>query len=215
MRILLDGKPLENITAESVKEAIDVAANVTRDCGRMIVEVIVDGDKLNDEQIQDELAGSSPAEEVQFNTADSRELVSSAFQDSIDALAEADDFQREAAELIQADRAPEAMEKLNHAILIWQSVQKAVMLGIEIAGVDIGDEKNFEVSITGAIERLNIQLSTIKDGLNSDDPIGISDALMYDLPEVVQEWRSLLHELNERVAVEVKDNVNRIEFSDN
>lgn len=207
MRILLDGKPLENVTAESVKEAIDVAANITRERGRMIVEVIVDGKKLNEEQIEDELAGSSPAEEVQFNSADSRKLVSSAFQDSIDALAEADNFQREAAELIQADRTPEAMEKLNHAILIWQSVQKAVMIGVEIVTVDPGDEKNLEVSITGAIERLNRQLTTIKDGLNSDDPIGISDALLYDLPEVVQEWRSLLHELSERAAVEVKDNV--------
>ena len=215
MRILLDGKLLEDITAVSVKEAMDVAANVTRGRGRMIVEVIVDGEKLNDEQIQDELAGSSPAEEVQFNSADGRKLVSSAFQDSIAALAEVDNFQREAAELIQADRTPEAMEKLNHAILIWQSVQKAVMIGVEIAAVDPGVEKNLEDSITGAIERLNLQLTTIKDGLNSDDPIGISDALMYDMPEVVQEWRSLLHELCERVAVEVKDNVHRIEVSDN
>ena len=75
MRILLDGKLLKNFTAESVKEAIDVAANVTRDRGRMIVEVIVDGEKLNDEQIQDELAGSSPAEEVHFNSSDGRKLV--------------------------------------------------------------------------------------------------------------------------------------------
>ena len=107
------------------------------------------------------------------------------------------------------------MDKLNHSILIWQSVQKAVMIGVEIAAVDPGDEKNLEDSITGAIERLNLQLTTIKDGLNSDDPIGISDALMYDMPEVVQEWRSLLHELCERVAGEVKDNVHRIEVSDN
>ncbi len=215
MRILLDGNPLENITAVSVKEATDVAANVTRDRGRMIVEVIVDGEKLNEKQIQDELAGSSPADEVQFNSADSRKLVSSAFQDSIDALAEADNFQREAAELIQADRSSEAMEKLNQAIQIWQSVQKAVMIGVEIVTVDPGDEKHFEELITGAIERLNQQLSTIKEGLNSDDPIGISDALMYDMPEVVQEWRSLLHELSGRVAGEVKDNDQRIEISEN
>ena len=215
MRILLDGKPLENITAVSVKEAMNVASNVTRDQGRMIVEVIVDGEKLNEEQIQDELGGDSPAEEIQFKSADSRKLVSKAFQDSIDALAEADNFQREAAELIQADRSSEAMEKLNHAIQIWQSVQKAVMIGVEIVTVDPGDEKHFEDLITGAIERLNQQLSTIKEGLSSDDPIGISDALMYDLPEVVQEWRSLLHELSGRVVGEVKDNAQRIEISEN
>ena len=215
MRVLLDGKPLENITAVSVKEAMNIAANVTRDRGRMIVEVIVDGEKLNEEQIQDEFGGDSPAEEVQFNSADSRKLVSMAFQDSIEALAEADNFQREAAELIQADRSAEAMEKLNHAILIWQSVQKAVMIGVEIVTVDPGDEKHFEELIRGAIERLNQQLSTIIEGLNSDDPIGISDALMYDLPEVVQEWRSLLHELSGRVAGKVKDNAQRIEVTEN
>lgn len=201
MRILLDGHPLENITAESVKEAIDVAANVTRESGRMIVEVIVDGQKWNDEQIQVELEGSSIADEVRFNSADTRQLVSSAFQDSIDALAEADNYQRAAAELIQADKTPEAMEKLNDALLIWQSVQKAVMIGVEIADLDITDDNDLETSITGAIERLNQQLTTVKEGLKTDDPIGISDTLLYDLPEVVQEWRSLLHELSERVSV--------------
>ena len=203
MQVLLDGQTLEHCVAESVNEAIGNAADTAREKGRLIVEVVVDGTPWEESQIQDELAGSTmKAEIVSLTSRDPRQLVISVFEDSMEALLEADTLQQSAAELMQANQIPEAMEKLNEALEIWQSVQKGVLMGAQVAEIQLDNQQVFEDRVTGAIERLNTNFTIIRDGLQSDDPIGISDTLLYEMPEVIKDWRDLLNELRQHVSGE-------------
>lgn len=195
MRVLLDGEPLPAGPAGTVREALSAAAAATEKSGRMIVEVSVDGAVWDQQQIHAELSGASGAEEVRLTSCDARELVIAAYRDAATALGEADALQREAADLIQADRRAEAMDTLNRAIQIWQSVQRAVLMGLQAEAVPAPATPLLERRLTDAIERLNRQLTIIRDALQCDDPVGVSDTLLYELPDVVHEWRSLLHEL--------------------
>lgn len=194
MRVLLDGELLNDRSPATVCEALNAASGLTNKQGRMIIEVKVDGIVWDDRKIDAEMSNMTTAGEVNLQSCNALEMVSTTFRDAAEALKMADSLQREAAELIQGDRRDAAMEPLSEAIKIWQYVEKAVLLGLEYSG---GAKVNpgLEAEISDAIKHLNRHLTCIRDALQSDDPIGISDTLLYDLPEVVQQWRSMLHEM--------------------
>lgn len=206
MRILLDGEPISRTTAGTVGEAITAAADLAGQRGRMIIEVSVDGAAWSEHQIADELTGATAAEEVSLTSADAVAVVAAAYRDAAQALAEADGLQRDAADLLQADRRAESLELLNESLQIWQSVQQAVVMGLHAAPACLDDDSGLETRITGAVDRLNHHLTIIRDALQSGDPVGVSDTLLYDLPEVVQDWRALLHELETTVGHDNPEN---------
>ena len=63
MRVLIDNSPCA-VDADSVGEAVAAAASVAEKSGRMIVEVIVDGDHWTEAQITSASCASQSAEEV-------------------------------------------------------------------------------------------------------------------------------------------------------
>lgn len=194
MRILLDGELLNDRSPTSVCEALHEASGLMHKQGRIIIEVKVDGIVWDNRKIDQEMSNVTKAEEVYLQSANALDIVTTAYQEAAEALKMADSLQREAADLIQGDRRDAAMEPLSEAIKIWQSVERAVLLGLEYSKGEMANPK-LEAEISDAIKHLNLHLTCIRDALQSDDPIGISDTLLYDLPEVVQQWRSMLHEM--------------------
>jgi hypothetical protein len=198
MRITLDEHPCD-VHADSVEQAIAAAAALAETNGRMIVEVIVDGKALT-QLAGEELANT--AREIHLTSADPVELVCQTFTDAGEALRDADRLQQSAAELIQSDRIPAAMEKLGEAFAIWSSVQQAVTMGAEVIGFDLEAELPGlqTTSLNDAVEQLNTQLRVIEQALKTNDPVGLSDTLLYDLPQTVVVWRGLMESLRSRAA---------------
>ncbi len=193
MRIFLDDAACQDIHADSVAAAVQAAADIARQRGRTIVDVMVDGSKWSADRIDsDEAKAASGANEVRLVTADPLLLVCEAFADAADVLGEIDRLQQTAAELLQADRAGEAMERLGNALELWGSVHQAVTMGSAMASVDLQP-------LQPSVERLTIRLKAVRSALEQRDVVALADTLLYDLPEVVNEWRSLLHGLRERV----------------
>jgi hypothetical protein len=201
MRILLDGDPIEGSPATSVVDAIETAAARADANGRLIVEIRVDGVEVSDRlPAADE---SHDADEVCLVSADRRELVAEVCRDAAEALKEADRLQQDAAAHVQADRADEGMGDLSRALEIWGSVQQATGLAAEqsLMLCDPDDCAALQTRIRVAVKALNEHLSTIRNAIQLRDPSSISDTLLYDLPDVVQDWRALLFELNAGLGV--------------
>lgn len=203
MRVYLDDHPCD-VAAGSVSQAIAAVAEMVAAAGRMIVEVRVDGALVGAQALS--AADQSTPNEIQLTSANTLELVCDTLQDASDALDDADHLQRSAAEHLQADEVPQAMEKLESAIGIWMSVQRAVVLGSEMAGIDLIEApRQANQSIDNRpragtlIEDLTAQLRTMRSALESKDTVALSDTLLYDLPQVVQRWRGLLDDLGRRV----------------
>ncbi|UCD73862.1 MAG: hypothetical protein JSV91_08685 [Phycisphaerales bacterium] len=194
MRVFLDQQLCE-IEAGTVGEAVVAGAAAAEKQGRMVVEVTVDGSRWTDEQIAS--AGNSPlaAEEVRLQTAVPARLVAQVLKDAGAVLAEAESLQREAAEFIESDQRKEAMERLNEALTIWVNVQQAVAMSAEIMSWNLDAEEAGPTSPAAIIAGLNDQLRLIRNALEVEDPIGLSDSLRYDLPEVIGQWRQLLGDL--------------------
>ncbi len=201
MRVLFDEQP-DLVKAKSVSEAVRAGIALAEENGRMIVEVLVDGEPWSDEAMVEASGEAGRGEEVHIVTAEPTELVSQVFADAFDALPLAGERQREAGELLESGGQAEAMVKLGEALSIWQSVQQAVLMGAEVANIDLEQPTPGGLNPAVLIQQLSGKLELLRDALENEDPLGLSDTLMYDMPEIVEQWRMFLTELRQSVIGE-------------
>jgi hypothetical protein len=198
MRVLLDNELCE-IEADTVTAAVTQAATLAQQCGRLIVEVVVDGRTWNSEDLEGSARDAAAADEVRLTTADPVELVCQTLDDAGAALMDAERLQTSAAEQIQAGRIASGMTALNQAFGIWSSVQQAVTMGCELASVDLDqfriDSVNPEESARVIMHKLNNKLREVRDALANQDTVALSDALLYELPAAVRCWRELIDDV--------------------
>ncbi len=193
MKVLLDDMPCE-VKATTVGEALDAAAALAEQRGRLIVDVTVDGTRWTESDLTSPDCTTARAEIIRFTSAAPNELVRQTFADAADALIDADDLQRETAELLQADRRAASLDKLNDAISIWLQVQEAIVKGSQLVGLNL-DEVALPRPIGESIDILNQRLEAVHGALAGEDVISLADTLLYEFPEVVEEWRCILAEL--------------------
>jgi hypothetical protein len=200
MQILLDDIPC-HVQAQTVGEAIEGGAEVARDRGRLIVDVTVDGSHLSEADLTSAQQQTRTAGIVRLVSADPVELVRQTLSDAREALAEADGLQREAAELLQSDERTVAMDKLAEAISIWLCVQEAVTKGTQLIGIDLDAERpDGDQDIPDAIFRLKERLNALRRALQDRDEIGLADTLLYEFPQVIEQWQKLLGDLQRRLT---------------
>ena len=87
MRVFLDEQLCET-DADSVAAAIAGAASLAEKQGRMVVEVMVDGDHWTDEQIASASSSDACAEEVKLQSAVPGQLVCQVLHDAEAVLGE-------------------------------------------------------------------------------------------------------------------------------
>jgi hypothetical protein len=194
MHILVDDRPCEH-RATTVAEAIAEGVRIAQSQGRMVVDVYVDGEHWSEARLTSEAMNSAPVGEVRLHTAVAAELAGEVFQQAADAVQQTDLLQRDAAELIQAGKLPAAMEKLAQALSLWSQVQMAAATGSKAAGINLERVEVDGVAMNRVVTGLNDRLRQLHAALKDGDSVTLADTLMYDLPPVVTEWRSLLHEL--------------------
>lgn len=193
MRVLVDNLAVAGQPGcSNIREGLAAAAAAARTRNRLIVEVLVDGETWTDEQIAGP-QGARTARELSITTADPTDLVMQTLLDASEALLQADAKQQAAAEKIQAGELAQAMPMLNEAFSVWLNVQQAVSLGAEVAAIDL-------TVAEPAIDELNQRLRGVRDNLQAGDTAALADALLYDFPQAVLDWRRLLNDLRSRLA---------------
>ncbi len=190
MRVMLDDRVCP-VDADTVGEAVAAAASRAQESGRLVVEVVVDGEQWE----QPDPAALHPADRtaklVSITSADATELVSEALGEAADVLVEAGDLQKQAGELLQRGEDEPAMSKLADAVACWLSVQQAVSMSIDVMqsqDVPLPEESKLESSVS----ELGTHLEMVRDCLRHRDSLGLSDALLYDLPQAAERWSELL-----------------------
>ena len=198
MQVLLDSDPCE-MKAQTVGEAIAAAATLAQTRGRLIIDVIVDGLRWSEQQLDSAQQNDATAETIEFITAEPKELVLQTFEDAAEALTDADALQKEAAELLQADQSIICMDKLAEALSIWLTVQQAIVKGSQVVELQLDSISVKKVPITESIARLNENLQLLRSALQQDDQVAVADALLYEFPDIINEWRTILEHLQSLV----------------
>lgn len=194
MQVTIDQQPCD-VGADSVWAAIAEASAIAQSKGRLIVEVVLDGTPLTDEEVGALEEAQRAADTIELTTANVSALVAEVFAEADDALGQAESLQKEAAEHLQAGAQSEAMAKLGEAISIWQSAQRAFELGV--TALADGPKEMKTDSFEAAAARLRQQLDSVCESLRQRDMIALADALLYELPDCVAQWRTMLRTLRE------------------
>jgi hypothetical protein len=198
MRVYLDEKPCE-LDAPSVGDAIAACAAMAEDHGRFVVEIMVDGKQWTSEQLERANLTTATADEVRLITAQPADLVAQTFAEAATALDDARTLQDDAAALLQQDDQAAAMGKLGEAFTIWMSVQQAVVQGSQLVNLDLDQCSIEECSAQQVISELSTRLQSLRDQLTNRDHVGVADTLLYELPEVINQWQRMLEILQQHV----------------
>jgi hypothetical protein len=188
--------PLEG---ETLSEVLQSAKTRTDADGRLVVEIRIDDEPLSPEQIEQALEEPVAEREVHLVTAEAGELASSVLEQIEAALEDVKLKQERAGELLQQDEAGEAMQVLGEVISVWLQAQQAIAQSATLAGVELGslavDGRSFDELAADLVERLE----ELKSLIEANDTVSLGDVLQYEWPELTDRWKSLVHELRDRV----------------
>jgi hypothetical protein len=199
MDVYLDDRPLKPQTtlAAALRSGVDEAAR----SGRVIVEVMLDGEAMADSLLDDppeEPVGT----EVRLTSVEPRALVRVTLLDAAEALEKAAKDQGKSAELIQIGKIEEGMAPLSAALETWQVVREAVEKAAGLVHLPL-EEMEFPGGARGPdrllelIAGLTRKLEEVKRTLGVQDWSGLADVLAYDLTEEAQRWTAMLRALAE------------------
>lgn len=194
MQVILDEQSVE-LPGPSLGELLDAARKKLADGGRVVVEVAIDGNKLDEQQITDRQGEDVGRLDVRFTSADPKALAVETLEQVRARLGDAEEFQKEAADLLQRDQTQNALHKVGESIEAWLQVQQAVLhstvlLGIDLDQIVVHGEPAHALT-TQALERLQ----DVKAYLQANDTVALADALEYEWPETTAKWHTLIDEV--------------------
>ncbi|MBC02531.1 MAG: hypothetical protein CMJ34_04395 [Phycisphaerae bacterium] len=201
MRVLVDDQPCST-TATTIGEAVAAAADAAEKAGRLVIEVLVDGTSLSEEDLQETTRLAGSAEEVRLMTTTMNDLLRDTFVHAAEALSDAAEVQKEAAGFIQSGRQSEGMQSLLASLETWGGIRDAVVKGLALAGISPEEVVIEGIGLPDAIGRLQVRLGGLKEAMAANDVSATCDCLLYDLPESTSEWRTILSGLATRFSSE-------------
>lgn len=197
MQLTIDSKT-HAIDGDTVGDVLARAAAQAEATGRLIVEVTVDGSAWDEDALGSPERLAQPADHLEIVTEDRNELVGRTLRDAIAALDEVDRRQQVAAEAIQADRAAEGLPELAEALDLWLHVRHAAVVAAGTLEIDLDALRREDTEADAAFGDLERLLEQLLASIRVQDSAATTDTLLYEMPDVVQRWRSVLEGLARR-----------------
>ncbi len=194
MPVYLDDVAIEG-PVEDLNTALDLATGRLTPLGRLVVEVHLDGRELVGDELERHRHVPIDQSEVRLYSSDTRDLVGTVLDECREGLDQAAEAQARAADLLQQDHEERAMRQVAEAIETWLKIQQAVSGSIGLLRINLD-----QVSIEGQpaaeiVGQLAERLGQLRDLLSDRDVVGIADALAYEWPRSVDQWRRLIQHL--------------------
>ncbi len=199
MRVLLDDRPIE-IDPPSISGAIAAARAAVASDGRIVIEILADGQSIDHSILDNPPKDSGGLTELRFVTADPNAFVAVTLSDTHALLDEASQRHQEAADELMAGNREEAIDPLRGALESWAVVRDVIEKSSSLLAID---PRSIECdSGTGGsiIDGLTEKLTEIKRALGEQDDSALADVLAYDMPDQVERWRGLLGTLEKTAA---------------
>lgn len=195
MAVYVDDQPVE-LAGDSLGSVLSAATNHLASSGRIVVEVLVDGQNLvGDELVSRQSAGVEQAE-VRLYSADPRVLGGETLDQVRRLLGEARQAQQEAAELIMQDRQADAMQRVVAAVDGWRQAQDAILNTTRLVGINLDEQQFSGEPLSQKIKSLLDQIKELKSLIEGRDFVALADSLQYEWPETVKVWENMVDQLS-------------------
>jgi hypothetical protein len=198
MKVIMDGQTIDT-DAAGIAQAIEGARAKADELGRLVIEVLADG------QAAPELLDAMPEDtagvaELGITTAEKSLFLRETLLDARDALGRTRQDQQAASGHIDAGEVALAVGSLRGIVEGWQLVrsvvdQAATLAGVELASIRAGERRGDEI-----IRGLASDLITMRDAVSREDWSALSDTLAGELDERAAQWLDLIHALTEQTA---------------
>lgn len=195
MQIWIDNTHISE--AQDINHAIDQARIHAESNGRLIVDILVDGQPAPDEFYGETPETLGPIQELRFTTADTQSMVNESIETAIDSIELLKADQAQGAQQIRSGELGDAMESLRAVLEGWQAIrdmadQIAQITNIDIRTLQVGGEPGSQI-----IESLSTALSEVRETLQNEDWSSLGDVIEYDLEALATKWSALLNALIE------------------
>jgi hypothetical protein len=197
MNVLLDMNPID-VVDESLAGAMSAAVEIAEQNGRTIVEVVLDGQPVLGDQLENASTDPIPSSNIEFVSADPVLLVQQSLFDAAEALASTRESHTEIAEKLQGgDEAPKALAQLGETLAVWQGVQDVLSRGYGLLNLDPGalaipNEIAGGKDLSTLFSELSDQLREVRRSLEDHDLASLADAVGYELEPMAQQWSQVL-----------------------
>lgn len=198
MPIFLDDYAVD-LEGDSLGAVLASAKRQLEPHGRVVVEVRLNDRLLTADQIAQAHGTAVEGQEVKLYSADPRQLARATLEAVREHLAQARQYQEDAADLLQQDEARQAMGKIGQAVEVWLQAQQAVAHSAAMVGIELGrlgaNGRPFEELTQDLIQKLQ----TLKVLITSQDTVALADTLAYEWPQAIEQWDALIADLIERI----------------
>lgn len=197
MPVTVDHVPLvaQELGLETVGQLI---AHLQKE-SRMVVQVLIDGQEPDLGQLPS-IRQVRLADHVVFvETADPRTLAQEVLDEVVRQLPDAERLKADAADLLQQNLHPKAMEQLGGCIRIWQHAHESVQKVAELLRIDLESVACEGRPLSRFLADFGNQLRQIKSALEQRDFVLLSDTLLYETAQTTQDWLSNVEALRQSI----------------
>ncbi len=195
MKATLDGEDLA-IDRPTLAAAIEAGAERARSQGRIVVEVLQDGEPVTGERLGEPSDEPLEAQVLEMTSTDPASLVRVTLFDAADAMDGAQDEHAACAEMIHRGEMNEAMQALAELLSTWQAVRQAVVQGGAAVGVSLS-QYTTDGALDARSDALARQLDDLKRAVGDEDLATVADLLEEDLREEAGLWADTLRHIAE------------------
>lgn len=198
MDFFLDEQPIDttDMTGDTLEQLLRVVQDECCTPGQLVVGIRCDGQDVESEAMGAALAKAPSAyERVDIFTSHKESLVVEALTQAATSLEETTRQVEKVAGLLTEGREKEGAEILAGCIAVWQQVHMAIdqsvrMLELDPAELVVNDEPLLKLLAKPAEV-----LGQIKEALQSQDFVMLSDVLQYEFGDACEQWLDLITRL--------------------
>ena len=194
MQLTLDQQPVE-VEANQLGQMLAAMQSHVQEQGRIIIEVIVDGESIVGDEIQKRQNQTVEGKSIALISAKPDELAIQTLTEVEARLAQTLEIQQQASQWLQENRELEALQHVSTIIETWLNVQQAVLQCCQLANIDFNELRADDFNSQELTERLLGQLQELKTLIETNDSSALADVLAFEWPDTVKHWRSLIEQL--------------------
>lgn len=202
MIVTLDGRKLDSpaATPPDLRALIDqVRSEHSQE--RLIVSVSLNGELIPNESIDRFLTSTlEPSDQVDLESADTRQLTADALREAAEHVAAAGRRQIEIADQINTGQIAEAMNEFTGFVEVWQIVRDTLLQSCDVLGRDLTLHEHEGMSLLLHLGQVSETLRELRNALDNRDFVLLADLIHYEVPPMCEKWGAILQGLSQAVA---------------